>query len=153
MPRNAATIGQCVWVFATLGPVFGYVTIMMLGAIGTIDSVSDALIFPLGVLVAAPFGISVAWIVGVVPAILVGIVYGSLRANTALRARSAIALSAAAAAVVCVCAAALIGGSLAGLVDVGSWTLMGLPGIVATLMCAALIERRLRRVQPGAGIK
>ena len=147
---NVATISQCLWVFAIFGPVFGYATVIFLVAIDKADSVSDFLLVPLATVMALPFALPFALFAGLVPAILVGIVYWALRAKTSVRGPDAVALSASAAVVVCACEVAFFSGDFAALSDEMSWAMMIVPGIVATVVCATLIERRLKKAQPRA---
>ncbi|HEU5138070.1 MAG TPA: hypothetical protein VFU13_23195 [Steroidobacteraceae bacterium] len=132
---------RCLWIFAALGPFFGYATVISLMVIAESDGVLDILKVPFAVVLAAPFGIPMAWFVGLIPAILIGIVYWALRSKTAVGALAALALSAVVAAVLCGGAIALRDGLHRGLLAVESWQIVIVPAIVATLLCGAIVER------------
>jgi len=137
-----ASLAQCLWTFALLGPVFGYVTVITMMTVVTADSADDFLRFPVGLAMGALIGIPFAIFMGLVPAILIAIVYWALRAKAELRPVSAVALSAVAAFFVCAVAIVVMDGQLAGLRDASSWLMMVVPGVVATLLCAAVVERK-----------
>ena len=145
MPDKTATIGRCVWIFAVRGPLFGYLTAASLIIIQEVDSFFDVLWFPLAIVMFAPFAIPVALFVGLVPAVLVGIVYWALRAKLAAGPSAAVALSAVAAGVVCAGVAAMSDEGFAGVLTVEAWQVVILPGIVAAVLCAAYIERGLKK--------
>ncbi|HEY4367800.1 MAG TPA: hypothetical protein VGN07_11255 [Steroidobacteraceae bacterium] len=134
-------IWRCVWVFATRGPFFGYVTAIALLGVARAGTVLEGLMFPLTAVLVAPVGLPMAWFMGLIPAILIGVAYWALRVKADVRALSATALSTLVAGIVCAGAVAIIDGDFAGLFDVASWSMMVVPGIVATPLCAVSIER------------
>jgi len=128
------------------GPLFGYVTAMSLMIIGKADSLFDVLWFPLAVVMFAPFAIPVALFIGLVPAMLVGLVYWALRAKLAAGPIAAATLSAVAAGVVCAGVVTMSVERFAGVLTVEAWEMVILPGIVAAVLCAAYIERGLKKL-------
>jgi hypothetical protein len=105
------------------------------------DSVLDVLTYPLALIFGAVFGLPLAWALGTVPAILVGGVYWALRARAALAPLPSIGLSVVAAAAMCIAAVAIYEGNISALPDGTTWFMI-LPGVVATPLCAVLVEHR-----------
>jgi len=145
VPDNPATLGRCVRIFGALGPVIGCAAAMTLLAIVSADSVDDVLWLPLGVIAMAIFAIPVALFVGAVPAVLVGLVYWALRAKLSLGRSAAVAWSGAAAMVVCAGVSAMPDGDFGSVWSVEAWQVAILPGLIATPLCAALVERGPRK--------
>lgn len=137
-----ASLAQCLWTFSLLGPVFGYVTVITILTLTTADSAIDFLRLPVAIVMGALFGIPFAILMGLVPAILIAIVYWALRAKAELGRSSAVALAAVAAFFVCAGYIVVMDGEFAGLRDASSWLMIVIPGIAATLLCAAVVERR-----------
>jgi hypothetical protein len=106
------------------------------------DTLLEVLKIPLAFVMAAPIGLPFAWFMGLIPALLVGAVYWALRAKAGADAWTSAALSAIAAFIVCAGAIVVIDGNVAGLGEVESWAIMIVPGVVATLGCIIVIERR-----------
>ena len=142
---TAPRLKLSVWVFALFGPLFGYVTAVTLAALASSDTALKRLMSPLAAVLFAPIGLPMAWIFGVMPAILIGILYWVLRARVNVSALTSIVLATLAAGAVCVGAVVITDGDFAGLLHIASWSMMVVPGIVATPLCAALVERRSTR--------
>jgi hypothetical protein len=138
----APTLARCVWIFALLGPPFGYVTVVAVLTVASARSLLDLLKFPVAIFLGSIVGLPFAYLLGVVPAILVAVIYWSLRAKSALASPHAIAMSAAAAVVVCAGGIAITDGGFSALREVEVWFTVVLGGIVATPLCAAIVERR-----------
>lgn len=138
----AQSLARCVWIFALLGPPFGYMTVIAVFTVASARSLIDLLKFPFAVVLGSVFGLPFAYFLGTVPAILVASIYWWLRAKSALATPPAIALSAAAAVVVCAGGIAIVDGGLSALRDAETWLTVVLAGVLATPLCAAIIERR-----------
>ena len=136
-------VWRCIWLFGLYGPAFGYVTAMLVLTAAESHNLLQFLRFPLVLVMGVPVALPFAYLLGLVPAIAVGIAYWLLRAKASLNPIPAVSLSA----VVSLfpCAAVLVvmdRGGMEGLSDPPSWSLMMLPGVVATLLCAYIVERR-----------
>jgi uncharacterized SAM-binding protein YcdF (DUF218 family) len=138
----ALSLARSVWIFALLGPVFGYVTVIAVLTVASARSLFDLLKFPVAVVLGSVMGLPFAYLLGVVPAILVAFIYWWLRAKSALATPHAIALSAAAAVVVCAGGITIADGGFSALREGEVWFTVVLAGVVATPLCAALVERR-----------
>jgi len=137
------SLPRCLWMFAVLGPVFGYVTAMIVLTAQSSRNVLQFLRFPLALVMGVPVALPIAFLIGVVPATVVGATYWALRAGARLNLLPAVSLAVVVS--VIACAAAIIvmdRGDMEGLRDPPSWVFMMLPGVVATLSCAYVVERR-----------
>lgn len=137
------SLSRCLWLFAWLGPAIGYVTAMLVLTATESDNVLEFMRFPLVLVLGAFVALPFAFLIGLVPATVVGAAYWALRAKAALNPAAAVSLSVVVS--VLICAAVLVfmdRGGTEGLRDLPSWGLVMLPGIVATLLCARIVERR-----------
>ena len=141
---SAPRLPRCLWTFALYGPLFGYATVVAAMTIATADSPLDLLMAPVALIMAAPIGIPFAWLIGLIPALLVGVIYWALRAKADFDSPAAIALSIGCAAIVGSSVLLFSDGGLAGLRDASSWFMVVLPAVIATPLCAAIVERGVR---------
>ena len=136
------TLRRCLLIFSTLGPAFGYVTAMLVLTATESDNLLEFMRFPLVLVLGAVVALPFAFLIGLVPATVVGAAYWTLRAKTSLNPVPAVSLSLVVS--VLICAAVLVvmdRGGMEGLRDPPSWGLVMLPGIVATVLCARIVER------------
>jgi hypothetical protein len=137
------SLSRCLWMFAWLGPAFGYVTAMLVLTVTESDNLLQFMRFPLVLVMGIPVALPIAYMLGVVPATVVGAAYWALRSKAMLNPVPAVSLSVVAS--ILACAAVLVvmdRGGVEGLLDLPSWGLMMLPGVLATLLCAYIVERR-----------